>query len=93
MLFSRYAGGVEQILQYEYKIGIEIINKAYEKENEEKIFQRWVFGYEKEMGYEEFKSKLTGLAKIKMDTPRYVSEDITEKEILEKVKSILEMGR
>ena len=45
------------------------------------------------MGYEEFKSKLTGLAKIKMDTSRYVSEDITEKEILEKVKSILEMGR
>lgn len=88
MLFSRYAGGVEQILQYEYKIGIEIIKKAYEKQNEEKMFQRWLAGYEKEIGFEEFKSKLVG----EIET-EYYPEDITKEEILEKVKAILEMRR
>ena len=87
MLFSRYAGGAKQILNCEFELGIEIINKAYEKENDEKVYQRWIVGYEKEMSLKEFKTKLMGVARADC------SEDITENEILEKVKAILEMRR
>lgn len=86
MLFFRYAGAVEQVLKCDFETGLEIICKAYEKTNEEKAYQRWIVGYEKEMSFSEFKQELMRSARMTVST-----SNMTEKEILANVKTILEM--
>lgn len=89
MLFSRYAGAVENVLNYDFEFGVEIINKAMEKKNEEDIFQRWIVGgYEKEISFSEFKRELRVGT-----TPTQPVKEKTEKEIYEEVKEILRMRR
>ena len=63
------------------------MEKAYEMENDKKIYHRWLVGYEKEMSYDEFKKRLNVKPK---NNGRFINK--TEKEILSDVKSILEKG-
>lgn len=87
MLFSRYAGASEYVLNYEFETGFDIIRKAYEKRLEEDMQRRWLIGgYEKEMSFSEFRQKLIGAV-----AP--AQKEKTEKEIFEKVRKILEMTR
>ena len=86
LLFSRYAGAAELVLKYEFEIGIEFVNKACEKVDEERAFQRWLCGYERELGFDEFKRQL----KQPVQPISPIKEE-TEKETLMKVKQILEM--
>lgn len=89
MLFSRYAGAVEYVLNLDFEFGIELINKAMEKKNEEDIFLRWVIGgYEKEIDLSEFKREL----RVEPTSTKPVKEK-SEREIYEEVKNILRMRR
>lgn len=67
---------------------MQIIDKAAVERNEERIYQRWIAGYDKEIGFEEFKKNL--IPEQKQTAPE---TEMTEKEILEKVKNILEIRR
>lgn len=59
--------------------------KFAEKEKEdEKIFLRWVVGYEREMSYTEFRRKLFQSVGSK-------EKELTQEEIFSKVENILEM--
>lgn len=69
-----------------FEVGVKLIEKAYEMENEKKAYSRWLAGYEKEMSFGEFKEKLRSGPK-----PKVQYSQKTEKEILADVKAILEM--
>ncbi len=67
----------------DFEVGIELISNAYRKKSDEDLYLRWLIGYEKTMGFEEFKNKLTANT-VKPDNR-------TEEEILSNVKEILDM--
>lgn len=87
MLFSRYGGAATEVLQYDFELGIRIINKAMEKKADENMYQRWLCGYEKKMSFPEFKNEL------KKAAPPIIqqSKEKTEKETFDTVRKILEM--
>lgn len=63
-----------------FEEGIEFLFFAEEEEAEEKIYMRWVIGYQSMIPFNEFKKML---GHIKTEDKR------TEKEILDEVKDIL----
>jgi len=66
-----------------FEEGVEIIITAQRANDEEKLFMRWVFSYQTMMTYEDFKKKLSS---------HKVEDDRNEEEILDSVKSILEIS-
>ena len=62
-----------------YRDGIELINKAYEKQIDEKLYLRWIAKYD-HISFDDFKAQMTSTA---------VAETKTEEEILEDVSDIL----
>ena len=69
-----------------FEQGMELVHKAYEMEDEKKMFRRWIAGYDREMSFNEFKNKL---GSEKQSYGPHAEK--TEKEILNEVKAILEM--
>lgn len=68
----------------DFEVGIEIIDTAMDSVQEERIFQRWVHGYQY-MEYEDFVRHVGEPRKHK----DYYSGEETAEEILDKVKGIL----
>lgn len=75
MLLSRY--GNTDLLGGDFVRSANIIYKAMQKIAEDKLFFRWVFGYQTAIPFEEFKNRLK-------------SDDREADEILEDVKSIID---
>lgn len=67
------------VLNRPFTDGIRIIKKAYEQVSEDKIFLRWVNGYQQSMSLDDFKREIT--------VPRFTKSD---EEILADVKGILD---
>lgn len=86
MLYSRYGSGARDIIESEFEFGVQILNKAMEKKTDEELFERWIYGYQEKMSFEEFKREL----KVKIPLPQPVIEK-TEKETFNTVRKILEM--
>ena len=61
--------------------GYELIQYALDAETEDKIFMRWITGYQFQMNYDEFKKNL--------ETNQEVYDSRTAEEILETVKDII----
>lgn len=70
----------------DWEDGLCLIEKAYEKEQEESLFQRWISGgemsYQNTIPFETFKSEIRSKAASKNDSR-------TVEDILKKVKSII----
>lgn len=47
--------------------GFELIAYAEKHENEEKLYFRWVVGYQSIMSFDEFKNQIGVMAKVKKD--------------------------
>ncbi len=58
--------------------GFAIYNKAFDRKVEEKLFMRWVFGYQHAMGFDEFKARCKPV------------EQKSAEEVYDKVKGIME---
>lgn len=71
-------------MNMEFEEGIDLLKLARKEKEEEKIFLRWVVGYEKEMGYTDFKRKL-------FQSVGSREKQLTQEEIFDKVETILEM--
>lgn len=61
--------------------GYELLKYALDAETDEKLFMRWVIGYQFDMGFDEFKAEVT--------TVKTVDDDRTAEEILNSVKEII----
>ena len=61
--------------------GYELLKYALDAETDEKLFMRWVIGYQFDMGFDEFKAEVT--------TVKTVDDDRTAEEILNAVKEII----
>ena len=81
MLLKRYGGGFEAVLSMPFLDGYELAMCAQDAENEERLYTRWVVGYQKEMSFLEFKQKTGG------DNQPEDGEQTVE--ILSKVKEII----
>lgn len=93
-MYQRYGLMADRILQMEYEEGYEFVFFAINKIQEEKLFQRWIAGYQYEMSFDEFKSKARASASNNDNIPETEEEaqDIAV-EILGKVKDILRKDR
>lgn len=65
-----------------FEEGYELMKYALDAEIEDKLFTRWINGYQQMMGFEEFKSKVSSGVKNQNDTR-------TEDEIFDYVLGIL----
>ena len=65
--------------------GFEFYVKGQQEVDNDRIFMRWINGYQHTMSFVDFKRQITGGA-TELSEPR---KEQTEEEILEKVKSIL----
>lgn len=83
LLLSRYSD-IDFILDLDIEDGVKLINKAFEQQREEQLYQRWIMSYDKEFTFNEFKEKLT---------VRQIDETLTEEEIMEDVEGILDSFR
>ena len=87
LLLKRYSN-FDYILNLKYKDGFEFIVKAFEKENEDKLFKQWLVDYSRMnednfMSFEDYKKRST-----KTKPPE---EKLSKEQIEEKVKEIIEM--
>ena len=87
LLLKRYSN-FDYILNLYYKDGFEFIVKAFEKENEDKLFKQWLVDYSRMnednfMSFEDYKKRPT-----KTKPPE---EKLSKEQIEEKVKEIIEM--
>lgn len=64
--------------------GYEFYQEAARQRQDERLFLRWVNGYQTEMNFQEFKEKAMVAA-----APMATGKQQTEEEILEKVRNIL----
>ena len=78
----RRYGNFDYISALPFAEGAELLKFAEEQENEEKIFLRWVVGYQTTTAYGDFKNKL-------LKNCRY-SDNKTEAQILDNVSDIIE---
>lgn len=80
----------EQILEMEFDKGYEFFLFARKQIQEDKLFQRWIHGYQTEMSYQEFKNQITKSAKVEAEIPKSDEEaqDMALK-ALRKVRDIL----
>lgn len=69
--------------------GIKLIIKAAEEQSEERLFRRWTTNYEKEMSFDEFKSKLNQTVRNK----GRIDKTLTQEEIMDDVEGILNQFR
>lgn len=74
----------------EFDKGYEFFLFARKQIQEDKLFQRWIHGYQTEMSYQEFKNQITKSAKVEAETPKTDEEaqDMALK-ALRKVRDIL----
>lgn len=79
----------------EYNEGYDVLLCAWERTNEERLYQRWINGVQEHMGFDDFKKKLgiygslsdtltNGGRKLKNAGPQ------SEEEIFNKVKGIID---
>lgn len=87
LLFSRYGSGAKDVLQLEFETGMELIAAAQKEVTEQKLYQRWIYGYQGSMSFEEFKSKLGVVKQLKETDHKAVDE------ILSEVKAIIDLGK
>ncbi len=59
--------------------GILFLRKAREKENEDKLFRRWISGYQDKVSFDEFKNSVFEEAKKARKSENQSAEDILEK--------------
>lgn len=57
LLFRRYGAGHLDILAMQFEAALEIIVYAIKQENDDKLFQRWIHGYQ-EMSFDDFKDAI-----------------------------------
>lgn len=81
-LYKRYGGGAKDILAMPFEEGYEMMQYALDAEREDKLFVRWINGYQQAMGFEEFKNQLGA-------NSRQVKDNRTAEEILEIVREII----
>lgn len=89
LLYSRYGSGARDIFQTEFEIGLEIIATSQRNQLEEKIFQRWVNGWQFSVSYDDFEREIIGLSGYNI----YNSEPSDIDGIMKTVKDILDMER
>lgn len=71
--------------------GLEFYEEAKRQKQEERLYLRWVTGYQTYMSFAEFKSAANESAGVSTHTgSRQPQKDLTEAETLAKVKEILE---
>lgn len=63
--------------------GVEFVRNAIEQENEEKLFLRWVVGYQQTTAYGEFK--------IKMKEAAAAKDNRSAEAILDEVEALLSL--
>lgn len=85
LLLRRYSN-VEYILNLEIAEGIEFINKAYEKEIEDRVWEKWLIDYrnmtkENFISFEEYKNQIIS-RNIKVES------NLSKEEILKEVEEI-----
>ena len=85
LLFSRYGANADRILCMPPKRGYEFYVKGQQEVDNDRIFMRWINGYQQSMSFVDFKRQITG-GETELSEPR---KEQTEEEILEKVKGIL----
>jgi len=81
MIYRRYGGNARDIFAMPFFDGCEMIAYARDAEYEEKLYMRWVVGYQLYMGFEEFKKEICNA-----NSP---GDSQTVEEILDKVKDII----
>lgn len=79
-MLKRYGGGIKEVLSMPFLNGCKLVRYALDAENEERLYVRWVAGYQKEMNFMEFKQKLGG---------DHAEDGLQVEEILRKVKGII----
>lgn len=82
MIYRRYGGNAKDILSMPFFDGYELISYALNEENEEKLFIRWVVGYQSVMNFDEFKNQMN----LSVETR---NDNRSEEEIFEYVLRIL----
>lgn len=87
LLFSRYGSGAKEVLQLEFETGMELIATSQREVTEEKLYQRWICGYQISMSFEEFKRKIGVVRQLKETDHKSVDE------ILSEVKEIVDLGK
>lgn len=86
MVYRRYGGNVKDIFSMPFFDGYELISYALDAELEEKLFLRWVAGYQFVMEFKEFKAQAgcnAGMGGVMKTDNR------TAGEILDTVKDII----
>ena len=86
MVYRRYGGNVQDIFSMPFFDGYELISYALDAELEEKLFLRWVTGYQFVMEFNEFKMQAGG--DISMASVEK-ADNRTAGEILDIVKEII----
>lgn len=81
LLLSRY-GSIE-LIEWDFVKSFPVIMKAYEKNAEERLFQRWAMNYDRECSFDDFKKALLVASK------KFEGVEKNSEEILEDVKGIL----
>ncbi len=69
----------DRVLSMELDRGILFLRKAREKENEDKLFRRWISGYQDKVSFDEFKNSVFEEAKKARKSENQSAEDILEK--------------
>lgn len=86
MVYRRYGGNVKDIFSMPFFDGYELISYALDAELEEKLFLRWVAGYQFAMEFKEFKAQAGGYAGMRNMAK---TDNRTAGEILDTVKDII----
>lgn len=81
MIYRRYGGSTKDIFSMPFFEGYELLKYALDAETDDKLFMRWVIGYQFDMGFDEFKENVT--------TVQTVEDNRTAEEILDSVKEII----
>lgn len=90
LLLSRYSD-IDFIMNLDMESGFKLITKGFEEQSNDRLYQRWIYHYEKEISFDEFKNELE--KSIKNKSNRKIDNTRTEKEILEEVEEILNSYR
>ena len=85
LLLKRYSD-LNYILNLYYRDGFDFIKKAFEKENEDKLFKQWLVDYARMD-----KDNFTSFNDYKKRSTKPPEENLSKEEIEEKVKGIIEM--
>lgn len=86
LLLRRYSN-IEYLLKKDYEYGFEFVKKAFEKERDDYLWQQWLVDYRRMnkdnfISFGEYRESATKVNE---------EENISKKEIEEKVKAIIDM--